>query len=342
MKKIGLAVVGLGYWGSKLVQVFKGIEAVDIRALCDQQAKILEKVIRETQLNCPGSADLERLLTDDVQAVVVATPPAGHYEVVRAALKAGKHVFVEKPLAVSTDQVEDLLSLAQQKKVLLFTDHTFCYDHTLQNVRQSVATGALGKILHCRCEWLAARPKPLGPSVLWDSGPHALAALHYLLGVHQARVRMEALGRLPSEVLAAALGQVESDDWKADIVLGWEGQTLYGQPVPKVARVTLVGSHKTLVYEGSFAIRGVEIFDGTREPDFYFHLSPEARRQQAHPYAGFMAQDQPLQNACEAFINALQTGQPVITDGIFSARVVHILEAAERSLSQQGAWQTLV
>ena len=338
MLRIG--VLGLGYWGPKLAKNFVSVKGVCVSAVCDQRSELLQAV-RQILPDAFATTDYAEMLSGDrVDAVAVVTAPQQHFDPVKRALESGKHVFVEKPLAVSYAEAVALKDLAAAARLVLMTDHTFCYDLAFARIRDALIQGELGAVRFARMEWLAAREKAAGPDVLWDSGPHAVAALQYFFGLDRGEVSFNEVGRLPGGVLAAAQGSLRSAAVAAELEIAWAGQCLRSKPVAKAARVTLFGDRATLVYEGSFGSRKAQVIPCALPHDWRWGMDTP---KPAAPMAGLSYDDQPLVNACSAFAAAVAGQAPCITDGSFATGVVAVLEAAQRSLQSGGlptAFQT--
>lgn len=327
-REVKIGVVGLGYWGPKLVETFGKIKEARVSVLCDLNPELLSGVSQSTGI--PGTASFRGMLHDASlapDAVVIATPPRTHFSLALEALEYGKHVFVEKPLTTSLIQAEQLTVLAQKRGLVLFVDHTFCFDKVFEALQRMVRGGEFGYLESSKFEWLGARPKPQGPDVLWDSGPHAFSALYYLLGKLPCRVSARPLAFLPSGVLSALSARAEFDDGTAgEIFLAWKDQIILGKDVEKAARVTLQGAKREITYEGSFGKRQALCSEGGR----------------SFPLPGVTYEDEPLRSACEAFVRAVADGKPAVTDGAFGGSIVRILETAERSVREGGSAISLI
>ncbi len=311
--KVKLAIVGLGYWGPKLVEIFLADEKAEVRVLCDSEWRALSRAVYQHQVT--GVSSLERALERDVDALIIATPPQTHAALVRKVLEAGKHVFVEKPLATSYEDAYSLKRLAEEKKLVLFVDHTFCYDEVLLKTRGLMGEVLEGVVYDSRFEWLGARPKPNGPDVLWDSGPHAVSALLFLLGKWPREVSAQVMSRLPNGTAASLQSSLLlQDGTNAKILLAWSGENFDGKPVEKACRILLKGAPADIEYEGSFSRRGVSlIIDGLRTP------------------IGMNLHSEPLKAACRAFLGAIMEKTHILTDGAFGTEVVAILEKIQQA-----------
>lgn len=348
MSPINIAIVGVGYWGPKLVKIFQSIPSVSVAALCDLNQELLSRVGQECGLAERCTSDFDLLLQSDerpqkVDAVVLATPPGIHYELAKKALRAGKHVFVEKPLATRYAEAKELAEISREKRLTLFVDHTFCYDEVFGEIRKKIRAGDLGAISYARFSWLGARQKEHGPDVLWDSGPHAFAAFQFLIGKRPLRVSMKKFASLSSGVPSALAGRIffegdeSGDEPFADILLAWKDQEIDGYSVPKSAEVIIQGAREAIRYEGSFEKRAAASWAGAHAVEISGSpFAPAAFNGEAVPFIGISYADEPLKSACYAFIESITNTKSPPTDGIFGGDVVRAIEAAARSLAKNG------
>src|SRR4051794_12456325 len=170
--KLGVAVVGCGYWGPNLIRNFNTCPTTEVVALCDQSADILERV----GALCPGAerlTDLGRVLANPaVEAVAIATPVSTHGPLAAAALRAGKHVLVEKPMATSEREAEELVRLAERQRLTLMVDHTFLYSGPVRKIKELVDAGELGELYYIDSVRINLGLFRHDVNVLWDLAPH--------------------------------------------------------------------------------------------------------------------------------------------------------------------------
>ena len=340
MPTLRVGVVGVGYWGPKLVKEFQALDDVQVQRLCDIDPEALRTQTQQLRVPCPGAANIETLLNDTahpVDAVVIATPPDTHFALAQTALSCGKHVFVEKPLATNPNDAALLCALAAKNQRTLFVDHTYCHDQVIQRIQNLWRQNYLGSVQHCQLDWFGEREKPKGPSVLWDSGPHALATLHFLNPLTKGSLSMSGVQTLSTGITATANVEVKASATAAHIHLAWMGQRWKNLPVAKAACVTLFGSKKTLCYEGSFGQRQAWITDAALSPEQWQALPEAGKKNLSRPLEDVDYRDEPLKNACQAFVDAVRHESLPLTDGYFGFQVVSLLHAAEQSVKTQTA-----
>ena len=334
--RVCLGLVGAGYWGQKLIPKFLAASNGLVRAVCDVHPDN-RKLIHTTFPDLLMVDDYEVLLGDArLDAVVVATPPASHYSLARRALVAGKHVWIEKPLALDVHQGRELVELAKQKGLTLFVDHTFLYDPAVRKIRDLVMTHELGKVHHLFFQRLNLGRIKRDSNVWWNSGPHDVSLIMYLLSsrpktiaLHGYRYLQPALEDLNVAVLEMA------DGASAFVYHNW----LYPE---NTARLTVVGAERMLTYEGKFDKRCVTLFEYRLDRSTEGAVAPTAlpttipsKIVAEHRLEGLFDQE-PLALAVSDFLNSIQDRRAPISDGEFSLQVVSVLQAGDESLRADG------
>jgi predicted dehydrogenase len=251
-----------------------------------------------------------------------------------AALRAGKHVWVEKPLALSVAHGRELVDAGRDAGRVLFVDETFLYDPLVREMKRLVDAGALGSVLHLTFERLGMGRIRRDSNVWWNSAPHDLSILFYLVPRPLSAIRLYRHAHLQPGIADVALCDVELEGGvSAHIHLSW----LHPE---KTAKVVVVGRERMLAYEGRFEKRGLTLYD------FTLDLSTPAERGAAPivPITGFAgralevpAATEPLALAAEHFVECVRTGAEPLTSGRRSLRVVEALETADRTAIGSGS-----
>lgn len=336
-RPLGIAVVGCGYWGPNLIRNFSSCPSTEVVALCDRDGEALQRA----GVACPLAAkvgDFRAVLDDPtVDAVAIATPVATHGPLAAAALRAGKHVLVEKPLAMSGREAEELVRLAERDGLTLMVDHTFIYSAPIRKIKELVDSGELGEIYYLDSVRINLGIFQNDVNVIWDLAPHDLSIVEHLLG------------RLPRSVAATGTCHARPDlEDVAYLSLDFGGSLLASfhvnwlSPV-KVRHLIVAGSKKSLVYNDLNHWEPVKVYDRGITVD----EGPEARRgllinyRAGDVWSPHLEPSEPLQNVVRHFAECVQTGQRPLTDGEAGLRVVRILEAAQRSIKAQGGRITL-
>jgi predicted dehydrogenase len=280
---------------------------------------------------------VEDLLASDVDAIVVATPVRTHHSVARAALLAGKHVMVEKPLTASTIEAADLVLLAERQGKTLMAGHTFVFNAAVRTLREIVASGEIGEVYYVDAARLNLGLFQTDINVIWDLAPHDLSILLHVLQQEPVAVSARGSASITPGVEDVAYVELRfAGDLLAHLHLSWLDPC-------KVRRVTIVGSKKMVVCDDVEDVEKIRIYDKgvdrRYETDQFrdFHLT--------YRYGGItipsVAFREPLRVQCEHFLECARTGARPETDGFAGMRVVQILEEAQRSLRNGGVRQVL-
>jgi predicted dehydrogenase len=339
LRPVPLAVVGAGYWGRNLVRNALQCSATHLAAVCDSDLTRARALVG----GFPGVEpvqDLEQVLDDPaVEAVVVATPPATHLEVAMAAIEAGKHVLVEKPLASSYAEGHALVSAAAAHDVVLMCDHTYCYTPAVQRIRELVHSGALGSLQFIDSVRINLGLVQRDVNVLWDLAPHDLSILDYILPNGCTPVAVAAHGADPigaGQACVAYLTLQLPHGAIAHVHVNWLS------PI-KVRTTTIGGSKRTLVWDDLNPSQRVSVYDRGVDLADPAWLDPDGRRQATVSYrsgdmvAPALPEREALQGVMTEFAECVRTGRDSVTDGGSGLRVLDILEAASHSLEFRGA-----
>ncbi len=279
----------------------------------------------------------EVLESADVDAVVVATPIRTHHQLARAALEHGKHVFVEKPLAASSDEARDLIALARERDRVLMVGHTFLYNPAVEQLRQLVQGGALGSIFYVDAVRANLGLFQSNINVIWDLAPHDLSILNYVLGMTPARVSAHGASHVrPGIEDVAHLTLDYPGGVLAHVQVSWLSPS-------KVRRFTVVGDRQMAVYDDVEATEKIRIFNrGVDAPD---HTSTFGEFQMSYRYGDIVSPHihwaEPLAVECRSFAEAILEGKTPPSDGANGLEIVRILEATDQSLATDGAFVSL-
>jgi predicted dehydrogenase len=260
-----VGVVGLGYWGPNLVRNLHDLDGAEVRWVCDLRADQLEKVRRRYPA-VRVTDDYRDLIEDaELDAIAIATPVATHYPLAMQALKAGKHVFVEKPLAGSSAEAQDLIAAADERGVALMPGHTFLYSPPVNMIRELIAAGELGDIYFVSTSRVNLGLHQPDVSVAWDLGPHDFSILRYWL--EETPLFLSATSRacvMPDIPDVAFINLEFGSGTIAHVEMSWLAPS-------KLRRTTIVGSEKMVVYD-DVSNEPVRIFDSgvmLRDPESF-------------------------------------------------------------------------
>jgi len=340
---IGVAVVGAGYWGPNLVRNFQATPAFQLRWLCDLDLDRAKRVLGAYS-TVQVSADLDQVLADpDVHAVAIATPAGTHLPIAMAALRAGKHVLVEKPLAATFAEGQELVAEADKRGLTLMCDHTYCYTPAVLRIREMLGSGELGELHFLDSVRINLGLVQRDIDVVWDLAPHDLSILDFVLpqGVHPVSVAAHgADGIGAGRACVAYLTLRLNTGAIAHIHVNWLS------PV-KVRTAIFGGSKRTLVWDDLNPSQRLAVYDrgvDVASPD---ELGDEQRRDILVSYrsgdmvAPALTEREALRTMIEEYHRAITTGTPALTDGRSGLRVLGILQAASRSLTEGGTMITI-
>jgi predicted dehydrogenase len=326
--RVRVALVGYGYWGPNLLRNYMELKSAEVRWVCDRDPQRL--ALAKTRFPAVVvTQEYDDVLADpDVDAVLIATPISTHYELARAALLSGKHVFVEKPMTASADEARRLLELSNAAGRILMVGHTFEYSPPVVKIKEIIDSGELGSIHFVTSSRVNLGLHQKDVSVIWDLAPHDFSMLFYWMGEDPSHI--SAFGRScldcgHPDVAFVNIGFPSGA--VAEMQLSWLS------PV-KLRRTMIVGSRKMLLYDDTESVEKVKIYDHgvTRqvEPGSFGEYQLSYRTGDiVSPHLG--AQEPLFAEAAE-FVDCVQTGRTPKTDGRSGLRVVGALERAEASL----------
>lgn len=331
---VRIAQVGVGYWGPNLARNFAATEGAQLVALCDRDARRLAQIGRQL----PGTrlvAGYEDILADDaVDAIVIATPVATHFELAESALSSGKHVFVEKPLATSSVECQRLIELAESNDRRLMVGHVFVYNAAVRAIKGYIDRGELGEIYYVYSQRLNLGQVRHDVNALWNFAPHDLSILGDWFDADPTGITARGFSYVQPGIEDVVFMTLDYPGGiGANVHISWL------DPL-KVRRMTIVGSEKMLVYDDvspdakiTIYDRGVsrrEIDDATAIPSFgEFQLLLRAG-DVLIPKLPF---EEPLKLECQHFVDCIRTGSAPRSDGWAGLRVVRVLEAAQRAMT---------
>ena len=324
-ENINVAVVGCGYWGRNLVRNFHRLGALS--AVCDA-TDAGRRTAAEIAPGVPTESDLEEVLRGDARGVVIATPAETHYEIARRALAAGKDVFVEKPLALTYEQGAALVRLAEERGRVLMVGHVLEYHPAVGRLLELVRSGELGKVRYVSSNRLNLGKVRREENILWSFAPHDIAIILRLMNGMPFRVSAHGGSYLQPNVADVTVTHLLFDNGvRAHFYVSWL------HPF-KEQRLVVIGSRKMASY------------DDVSKQLVLYDQRVELKEGEPVPVRGDgelvpFASDEPLELECRAFLRAVETREPPLTDGYSGLRVLQVLQYAQRSLVMNGEPVTL-
>jgi predicted dehydrogenase len=329
---INIGIIGYGYWGPNLVRNFVEISGAAVRSVADLDPRKLEAVRRRYPV-VETTSDFVQLLRDpQVQAVAIATPVSSHFELAMAALKAGKHVWVEKPMTETSLQARKLIEEAERRKRVLIVDHTFIYTGAVRKMQEIVSSGDLGKAYYYDSTRVNLGLFQRDVSVISDLAVHDFSILDYLLGERPVAVSASGMNHFAGTPENLAYITLFYDSGMiAHSNVNWLA------PV-KVRQILLGGSKKMVVYDDMEASEKIKVYDSgvsfTDDPEKIYQLRVGYRT--GDMWAPKLDVAEALRVEAEHFVKCIETGQRPITDGALGLRVVELIEAATSSMRGRG------
>jgi predicted dehydrogenase len=327
---VRVGIIGYGYWGPNIVRNFHGLETCEVVAVCDKSPGALKRVGRlYPGVQLTSDAD-DILKSTDIDAVAVVTPVWTHFELAKAALENGKHVFVEKPFTSTSQQAEALIELADRKNLKIMVDHTFLFSGAVRKIREVVDAGTLGPLYYFDSTRVNLGLFQHDVSVVWDLAPHDLSVMDHIITER------------PEAVVATGSSHLNGHADMAFITIYFPGNIIAHVNVnwlsPVKVRTTLIGGKdKMLVWNDLEADEKIKIYDkgvqiGTGASVYDLLVSYRS----GDVWSPKVEQTEALKYELDYFLKCVTNDQIPINDGAAGLRVVKLLEAAEQSLNERG------
>jgi predicted dehydrogenase len=326
-----VAVAGVGGWGKNLARNYFQITGCSLKYICDLDQGKLEQL----RLQLPGTAATTRfedLLEDpDLQAVVIATTASTHYKLCKAALRAGKDVYVEKPFVLYISEAEELIRIAEQEGRILMIGHLLEYHPVVNRLKQMIDSKELGDIYYIYNQRVNLGTVRDDENALWNFAPHDISSILYLLG------------KEPTDV--SARGQSYLQRGIEDVVfltLNFGGQSLAHIHVSwldphKIRKITIVGSRKMAVFDDLESTEKLKIYDNSADHNTDYNTFAEYITLRFGDITiPYLRIEEPLRLECLHFLECVRQRKQPLSDGRDGLRVVKVLDAAQRSLQKNG------
>ena len=328
---IRIGVIGYGYWGPRIVRNFHGVKGAEVALICDKNLDALSRA-KQDHPHIPVTTDLCGVLAAvDIDAVAIITPVWTHFELAKAALENGKHVFVEKPFTSTAAQAQELIDLADRKRLRIMVDHTFLFTGAVKKIKQLVEEGAVGDLYYYDSTRVNLGLFQHDVNVIWDLAPHDLSIMDYIIGKKPEYVTANGQSHLNGLEDLAYLTIYFSDKIIAHINVNWLS--------PVKVRTTLIGGEKKmLVWNDLEPDEKVRVYDKgvsvTGSQNSVYDLLVSYRS--GDMWAPKVEQTEALAAEARYFVDCLENDSRPLNDGVAGLRVIEILEAADRSLQQRG------
>jgi len=328
---VNFGVIGYGYWGPNIVRNLAGLEDSHVIAIADVDPNSRQRA-QKAYPNIRVTADAAEIITSTkIDAIAVISPAATHFELAKAALKNGKHVFVEKPFTSSAAQAEELVNLARQKNLRIMVDHTFLFTGAVKKIGELVEEGTLGNLYYYDSTRVNLGNFQHDVNVVWDLAPHDLSIMDYLIKSTPEAIVATGQNHLNGQEDVAFMTLYFPEKVIAHINVNWLS--------PVKVRTTLIGGEKRmLVWNDLEADEKIKIYDKGVEAtskEGYYQMFVNYRT--GNMWAPRLEQIEALRQELTYFVECITTGAEPFNDGCAGMRVVKMLEAATQSLRNRGS-----
>jgi predicted dehydrogenase len=329
---IKIGVIGCGYWGPNLIRNFVENENAELVWLCDLDENRLETFKRRYP-TIKTSSNFHDLINDStLEAIVIATPVTTHFPLAKAALEAGKHVFVEKPFTASVKEAEELVELAAKKGLNIFVDHVFLYTGAVRKIKNLIDSGELGELLYFDSTRVNLGLFQRDINVVWDLAPHDFSIMDYLIGREPRQISAIGSSHIAPDIENVAYVICKFDDeFIAHFHFNWLA------PV-KIRQMLIAGSKKMIIFDDNEPSEKLKIYDkgvdttSDRESAYQTLVSYRTGDVWIPKIDGTEA----LKSACGEFLLSIIEKRKPFTDGEAGLRVVRMLENAQISIKNGG------
>lgn len=332
-KKLTVGLIGCGYWGPNLIRNFRNLPACHLKAVCDRD-EVRRRHMASLYPGVEVIADADTLFADaEIDAIVIAAPVRFHYPLAKAALLAGKHVLIEKPMASSSAECGELIELADQKGLTLMVGHTFIYSESVLKITQIVNSGDIGDIRYINSQRLNLGLFQKDINVAWDLAPHDLSIILHILGESPTRVNCQGNAHITPGIEDVTNISLNFGPRRFATI-----QSSWLEP-RKVRQMTIVGTKRMIIYDDLQPTEKIRVYDvRVDRPPHYdtfgeFHYSYHY----GDSYIPRLEHTEPLKVQCQHFLDCINKGTQPMTCGRRGLELVRILEASSKSLQTNGA-----
>lgn len=332
-KLLTVGVVGCGYWGPNLIRNFRSLPDCHMKVICDISEDRLRH-LRSLYPSVETETSYERMLQDPaLDVVVVATSVKFHFPMAKAALMAGKHTLIEKPMASSAAQCEELIALAKSKGLVLMVGHTFLYSAAVRKIKEIVNNRDIGDI-----RYISARRLNLGLfqkdiNVAWDLAPHDISIILHIMGEMPYSLNCRGEAHVTPGIQDVTSMNLHFTQHRSAIV-----QSSWLDP-RKIREMTIVGSERMIVYDDVVSQEKIKVYDVRvqRPPHYDTFAEFQYAYHYGDVYSPYLKQDEPLKTECQHLLDCIRNGTTPISSGDKGLEVVRILEASTKSVKADGA-----
>ena len=328
MLRVG--VIGYGYWGPNIVRNLSSLDGSRVVSVCDRNPEALNRVHKADRDIRTTTNPEEVTSSPEIDAVAVITPVWAHYELAKAALESGKHVFVEKPFTSTPAQAESLIELAEKKNLKIMVDHTFLFTGAVRKIRELINQGELGKLYYYDSSRVNLGLFQHDVNVIWDLAPHDLSIVNYLLDMEPEAVVATGQNLLNGHADVAYITLYFPHNVIAHLNVNWLS--------PVKVRTTLIGGEKKMLVWNDLEVdEKIKVYDkgvAIKNQEGVYKLLVSYRS--GDMWAPRVEQTEALKVELSYFLKCIDENLTPINDGLAGLQIVKILEAADKSLKSRG------
>jgi predicted dehydrogenase len=331
---VNIGVIGAGYWGPNLIRNFNSLPGFQVKYVCDTDRQRLDHM-KNLFPGVQTVNDAAVLMNDsELDAVAVATSVSQHYPLAKMSLEAGKHTFIEKPMASSVTECRDLIGLAEKKQLTLMVGHTFIYTSAVRKIKEIVEDREnFGELYYISSRRLNLGLFQKDINVAWDLAPHDISIILYIMGQAPDSVNCQGEAHItPAIEDVTNMSLSFPGGGFATIHSSWLDPN-------KIRMMTIVGSKKMIVYDDNETLEKIKIYD--KRVEVPPHYDTFAEFQYSYHYGDmnspYLKQNEPLKVECQHFLDSISNGRPPDSSGKDGLQVIQILEASSKSLKEGGA-----
>ncbi len=331
MKNVSIAVVGIGSWGKNLARTFFQLPGVSLALCCDPN----EESLKQAEIQYPGTRitqNFQDVINDQqIDAVVIASPAVLHYQLAKQALLANKHVFVEKPIALSASDAEELVQLSTEHHKILMVGHLLLYHPAVKKLKELIVSGEIGNLYYAYSQRVNLGKVRKDENALWSFAPHDISVILYLLDEFPESVAARGEAYLQRGIDDVVFVNMRFPDRRmAQIQVSWLDPR-------KLRQLTIVGDKKMVVFDDVESTEKIKIYDKGAYPDGHYDSYGDAITLRfGDVYIPRVAMVEPLRLECQHFVDCITQNHVPLTDGKNGLEIVKILEAAQESLNKKG------
>ncbi len=328
---MNVALIGVGYWGPNLARIFSELPGCNLHTICDKKKDRLDS-IKASFPNVNTTQDYKTLLGNpELEAIAVVTEAQHHYEIAKECLLAGKHVLVEKPLALNSHKCEDLIGIAKAKNRILMVGHLLEYHPGIRKLKELIDSGEIGKVYYIYSQRVNLGEIRRYENALWSFGPHDVSVILYLLGEEPESVNALGESYLQENIEDVVFVNLHfKDKGMAQVHISWLDPH-------KIRKFTIVGSKKMVVFDDMESSEKIKIYDkGADFPGKYVSYGDSITLRIGDISIPKIDMKEPLKIECQHFLDCIRENKSPLSDGADGLRVVRVLEAAQKSMENYG------